>query len=121
MSTSFLRFGLVGGIGFVVDGGGTWLLAHLGVPPLLARVPPLLAAIVVTWLLNRTLTFKVDKPKSRAELMRYATVALSSALMNFLLYSAFVFAGMPPLLAVAAATILLLLYSFFAYRRMVFR
>lgn len=121
MNARFLRFVVVGGIGFVVDGGGTWLLAHLGVPPLLARVPPLLAAIVVTWLLNRTLTFNVDQPKSGAELMRYATVALSSAVMNFLLYSGLVLAGLPPLLAVATATLLLLLYSFFAYRRLVFQ
>jgi putative flippase GtrA len=121
MNTAFLRFVVVGGIGFVVDGGGTWLLAHLGVPPVLARIPPLLAAIIVTWLLNRTLTFRVDKPKSRAELTRYTTVALSSALMNFFLYSGFVLAGVHPLIAVAMATVLLLLYSFFAYRRLVFR
>ena len=121
MSAEFIRFVIVGVIGFVVDGGGTWVLAHLGLPPVAARIPPLLTAIVVTWLLNRSLTFRTDRPKSRAELMRYATVALSSALFNFALYSGLVLLGVPVLIAVAIATGLLMLYSFFAYRNVVFR
>lgn len=121
MNTEFLRFVGVGVVGFAVDGGGTWLLTRLGLPPIEARIAPLLTAIVVTWLLNRTLTFNVDKPKTRAELMRYATVALSSAFLNFVLYSALVLFGVHPLIAVAIATLVLTLYSFMAYRRMVFR
>lgn len=121
MKSEFVRFVVVGVLGFVVDGGGTALLVYLGVHPLLARIPALLAAIVVTWLLNRSLTFKVDKPKSRVELLRYAAVALSSALMNFLLYGGLVLAGLQPFFAVAVATVVLLLYSFLAYRRLVFR
>ena len=121
MSREFLRFVIVGVIGFVVDGGGTWALTRAGLPPIAARVPPLLTAIVVTWLLNRSVTFNVDKPRSRAELLRYATVALSSAFFNFVLYGALVLVGVPPLVAVALATLVLTLYSFLAYRRMVFR
>ena len=121
MSAEFIRFVIVGVIGFIVDGGGTWLLVHLGAPPVAARIGPLLLAIVVTWLLNRSLTFKVERPRSRAELLRYATVALSSAAMNFVLYSVLVLVGVHPLAAVTVATLVLLLYSFFAYRRMVFR
>lgn len=121
MTAAFVRFVGVGIVGFVVDGGGTWLLVRAGVPPVLARIGPLLTAIVVTWLLNRTLTFAVDRPKTRAELLRYATVALSSAAMNFVLYSVLVLWGLHPFLAVTVATIVLLLYSFTAYRRVVFR
>ena len=121
MKTEFIRFVGVGATGFVVDGGGTWLLTRLGLPPIEARVGPLLTAIVVTWLLNRSLTFNVEKPKSRAELMRYATVALSSAFLNLMLYSALVRVGVPPVIAVAVATLVLTLFSFLAYRRMVFR
>ncbi len=118
---AFVRFVVVGVLGFVVDGGGTWLLVRAGLPPLVARVPALASAIVVTWLLNRTLTFRVEAPKSRAELTRYAAVALSSAFFNFLLYGVLVSVGVPPFVAVALATIVLLLYSFVAYRRVVFR
>ena len=121
INTEFVRFVVVGIVGFVVDGGGTWALAHLGLPPIVARVPPLLTAIVVTWLLNRSLTFNVATPRSRAELLRYSTVALSSALFNFVIYSVLVLMGLHPLFAVALATLLLTVYSFFAYRKVVFR
>jgi putative flippase GtrA len=121
MSGEFIRFVVVGTIGFTVDGGITWLLVRAGVPPLVARIPALASAILVTWLLNRSLTFRVAAPKSRAELMRYVTVALSSAFLNFVVYGALVAIGVEPLLAVALATMLLLAYSFFAYRRVVFR
>lgn len=121
MTSKFVRFLFVGGIGFIVDAGGTLLLTQLGVSPILARVPSLLAAILVTWLFNRRLTFRVERPRSRAELMRYLTVAASSAGLNFLLYSAMVVVGIYPVVAVAVATVVLLLYSFFAYQHVVFR
>jgi putative flippase GtrA len=117
----FVRFLFVGGIGFLVDAGGTWLLVYAGLSPLVARVPAIVAAVCITWLLNRTLTFKVKAPRSSAELARYFTVAASSAAMNYLLYSILVFAGLHPVVAVAFATIALMLYSFFAYRHAVFR
>jgi putative flippase GtrA len=48
-------------------------------------------------------------------------VALSSALLNFLLYSALVLLGFHPIVALTISTLVLLLYSFFAYRHLVFR
>jgi len=121
MGFEFVRFVIVGGIGFGVDAGGTWLLVQAGLPPVGARIGPLLAAIVVTWLLNRSLTFRTSRPKSRAELMRYAAIALSSAALNFLLYSVLVLLGVPVLVAVAMASGVLMAYSFFAYRSVVFQ
>ncbi|MEO8936491.1 MAG: GtrA family protein [Burkholderiaceae bacterium] len=121
MSVEFIYFLFVGTIGFLVDGGGTSMLVHLGVLPIAARIGPLLLAIVVTWSLNRKLTFKVKRPRSRAELTRYLLVAMSSAVMNLLFYSALVTVGVASIAAVAVATLVLFLYSFFAYRRLVFR
>lgn len=117
----FARFVVVGAIGFVVDAGGTWALVHLGLSPIAARVPALASAIVVTWLLNRRHTYRVQKPKSGGELARYLAVAGTSALLNFLLYSALVTAGLHPVPAVAVSTCALLMFSFFAYRQVAFR
>lgn len=115
-----MRFGLVGAIGFLVDAGGTWSFVHLGFAPTIARIPALALSIGTTWLLNRSLTFRVPRSPRRSEWLRYGAVALSSALLNFLLYTALVLSGVPVLLAVATATGVLMFYSFCAYRTLVF-
>jgi putative flippase GtrA len=118
---AFAHFLIVGVIGFVVDAGLVFLLTSAGLSPLIARVPALAAAILTTWLLNRSITFRVAAPRSRQELVRYTTVALSSAALNFAFYAGLVAIGMWPVAAVAVSTICLLFYSFIAYRHYAFR
>jgi putative flippase GtrA len=117
---AFGRFAIVGGLGFVVDSGGTALLVAAGVSPFVARIPAILAAMLTTWLLNRRLTFNVRRPKSTAELARYIAVASTSSVLNYLLYSVLVTMHLPPVVAVALATAPLVAASFFAYRHLVF-
>lgn len=121
LASTFGRFVFVGIIGFAVDAGGTWLLVRAGLPPLAARAPALAAAMLTTWLLHRRLTFNVEAPKTGREAARFFVVASTSALANYGLYSALVIAGVAPVLAVAFATVLLLVFSFMAYRIAVFR
>lgn len=118
---AFLRFLVVGAIGFVVDAGLVFVLTAAGLSAFVARVPALAAAILATWLLNRTVTFRVAAPRSREELTRYTVVALSSAALNYALYAGLVALGMWPVAAVALATICLLFYNFIGYRRYAFR
>jgi putative flippase GtrA len=121
LKSQFLRFVFVGCLGFAVDAGVVLVLSTMGVSPVLARIPSLAAAILTTWLLNRTLTFRIDTPKSKDEVVRYVLVALSSATLNFLLYTLLVLLGIWPISAVAVSTIALMFYSFFFYRRFAFR
>lgn len=116
MKGEAVRFLVVGGIGFVVDAGLVYVLSHLGISPIVARIPAIGTAILVTWILNRRLTFEVKRPGSTRELLRYLGVATVSALLNFALYSALVTAGVRPVIAVAAATVALVAFSFFGYR-----
>jgi putative flippase GtrA len=121
LKSEFFRFVVVGCLGFVLDAGVVFVLSEAGVSAVLARIPALAAAIFTTWILNRTLTFRVNAPKSRGEIVRYIAVALSSAALNFLLYAALVvMMGVWPVIAVAVSTIALLLYSFFGYQRFAF-
>jgi putative flippase GtrA len=54
----FLRFLLVGTVGFAVDAAILLLLIHIGgMSRLWARIPSFLAAVTVTWLLHRNFTF----------------------------------------------------------------
>jgi len=54
----FIRFTLVGGIGFVVDAGLLRLLLMAGFGYYGGRVVSFLAAATTTWLLNRSFTFR---------------------------------------------------------------
>ena len=58
----FLRFGIVGGIGFVVDAGLLWLLLKFGFGYYGGRLISFLAAATTTWILNRSFTFRREGP-----------------------------------------------------------
>jgi putative flippase GtrA len=120
MNRSFSRFLIVGAAGFIVDSGITLAISHAGVSPILARVPAIAFAIYTTWLLNRRFTFEVETEKNVSEAIRYITVALTSALLNYLLYCILVNAGFWPPAAIAVATGVLAVASFYAYRRIAF-
>lgn len=89
-----LRFGFVGGVGFVVDAAVLTLLVEwLGWPLLFARLLSFACASFVTWLLNRMLVFgdrRRTGPQaghgSRAEYLRYMAVQTTGALTNLLVF-----------------------------------
>lgn len=119
----FLRFALVGGAGFLVDAGLLAALHHgAGLDPFAARVFSIAAAALATWRLNRRLTFGPSGAGQATEALRYAMVAILNAALNYALYAlALVFRpGLPPLIAVIAATLLAMAFSYFAYSRFVF-
>jgi putative flippase GtrA len=116
----FIRFLMVGGIGFGIDAGLTWLLIQLTVAPWLARVPALLVAMTFTWLANRSFTYRVRNARTADEAMRYALVASITAVINYSIYVALVRYGVWPVGAVALATLVQAVASFQLYRRVVF-
>ena len=83
-----LRYGIVGGLGFVVDAGLLYALATGGANLYVARTASFAVALTVTWVLNRTWTFE---QRGRAGVGRsylgYAAVQLLGALANFLIYA----------------------------------
>lgn len=118
-----LRFVVAGGIGFIADAAMLALL--LAVTPLgvfAARLGSIAFALSVTWLVNRTFTFG---PSSRALAMegaRYGGVGIATSVANYLLYSALLlaFPAMPPLAALALASLVAMVLSFLGYSRLVF-
>lgn len=117
----FIRFLIVGGAGFCIDAGLTYLLIQLTFAPWLARIPAIALAMVFTWLANRYFTYQVKRVRSASEAVRYAIVALCMALLNYLIYVVLVWYGVWPLAAVTLATACQTLLSFHAYRHFVFR
>lgn len=83
-----LRFGAVGAVGFVVDGGLLWALTAHGMDAYVARAISFPVAVVVTWLLNRNWTFRATRAGSRRrQFGRYLGVQITGSLTNYAVYA----------------------------------
>jgi putative flippase GtrA len=120
----FALFGAVGVIGFIVDALTlTVMMKVFGLGPVVARVFSIAAAMGATWLLNRRYTFAVRSAPKADEAARYAAVKLSGQVANFGIYTVILLAGPDwagPYIALAAATILVMLLNFTMLSRFVF-
>lgn len=119
----FLRFCLVGGLGFVIDAGVTLAMTWaVGASALVARVPAFLIAATATWLLHARFTF--SKPQRASSWLRYVLLTAVGALINLVTYLAWLeMTGIRPLqvvLGVAAGSAVALTFNFFASRRWIF-
>ncbi|ROP43614.1 GtrA family protein [Pseudokineococcus lusitanus] len=129
-SAEVLRFLVVGGTGFVVD-VGLFTLLRLGPldgHPLTAKVLSTAAAVVVTWLGNRTWTWgHRARASTRRELALYVAASVGGMLVALAcLYVSHYVLGFRSVLAdnVAANGVGLVLgtaFRFVAYRTVVFR
>lgn len=117
------RFGLVGGIGFVVDAGLTTTLIHAGLDPFSARVVAIAFAMLVTWRLNRAITFGASDTSQKSEGVRYFAVALAAAAVNYAAYAAFMLIcpALMPAIAVALATGVSMVVSYLGFSRFAFK
>lgn len=121
------RFAIIGGIGFVVDGGILTVLNSLfGLNPLLARALSFPIAVTVTWYLNRHRTFSERKSRRAAfEWSRYAALNGIGALLNlgvfFWLINRFNTLADTPLLPLAMGASIALVFNFLTAKHLVFR
>src|SRR5262245_26090424 len=83
-----LRFLGVGGIGLVTDIGMFTLALMNGVHPLAARVMSLAIATLVTWRLNRALTFDRSGHHQGEEAMRYLAVTAAAQGSSYVVFAA---------------------------------
>ncbi len=119
-----VRFGIVGTAGFVIDAALLWLLLEttpLG--PFLARATAIAVALVATWYLNRSFTFGASRRSLAVEGFRYGSVGITSAVVNYLIYSGLLLSLpiLQPLAALVIASIAAMAFSFVGYSRFVFR
>jgi putative flippase GtrA len=84
----FFFFGISGVIGFLVDTSVLYLLrGYWG--PFIARGFSFFAAVFVTWLFNRAITFKKKRSgmKPQNEFLSYFLLMLGGGVINYGLYS----------------------------------
>jgi putative flippase GtrA len=123
-ATQFIRFGLVGGTGFLLDAGLLMILHDgLGLDPFTARLISISVSAFTTWRLNRGLTFGASERPQAEEAVRYAAVAIAAAGFNYLVYALalIVSPSIPPIAALIGATIAAMGLSYAGYSRFVFQ
>ena len=84
----FFKFGIVGGIGVVIDFGFTWLLKEkLKTHKYLANSVGFMLAASSNWILNRIWTFKNDDPDMLLQYGKFIGVSVVGLLIhNFIVY-----------------------------------
>ncbi len=86
-----VRFGLVGGVGFIVNVAVYALFVHsVGVDYHVANVVAWLVAVINNFLLNRHWTFDASGGKARSQAIRFLLVSLVAEGFSLLLLTVFV-------------------------------
>lgn len=89
--SKFLRFAVVGTIGFLVDTGTLLVLVHLfGLSPLSGRVLSFIVAATTTFLLNHRFTFRLDEGVSVRRWIYYVMTTAFGACINLGVYGAWI-------------------------------
>jgi putative flippase GtrA len=90
--SKFRHFGgfvLAGLMAFATDAGVTKLLmATTALSPFAARPIAILLAMLVSWGLNRTITFAETRPPSWFEFTKFAVASFGGQLVNYLVFAA---------------------------------
>ncbi|RAX39436.1 GtrA family protein [Rhizobium tropici] len=118
------RFLIAGSVGFVVDAGVLHLLLWFTpFGPFVGRAISIPSALLATWFINRNFTFGRSDRSLAAEGFRYGSVGLTSALLNYALFSSLLMAepALRPIIALTLASAAATAFSFFGYSRFVFR
>ncbi|CAG9175528.1 hypothetical protein LMG23992_02981 [Cupriavidus laharis] len=122
--SQFLRFGVVGVLGFIVNAGLVEALARDG-RPFLAQMLAFPVAATVTWWLNRRYTFGASGRAMHHEWLHYVFANLLGWAVNNGVYVALVLclplAYKHPSIAVAAGSVAGMFLNFGASKLLVFR
>ncbi|MFD1109304.1 GtrA family protein [Pseudoroseomonas ludipueritiae] len=121
----FLRFGVVGTLGFLVDTAMLYAALSLGTGLYLGRVISYVAAASTNWALNRAWTFRqADRSRRSRQWTMFLLVNLLGFAINYgtyiLLVTYWPVASRHPVVAVAAGAIAGLGGNFLLSRRFVF-
>jgi putative flippase GtrA len=118
-----VRFGLVGGVGFVVNLAVYALLVHVvSLQYLLASIPAWLVAVLNNFLLNRHWTFDARHDRARAQAVRFLLVSLAAEAFSLVLLRLFVHdAGLAKVPAQALAVALSMPLNFLGNKLWSFR
>ena len=126
IALQFFKFGVVGGVGFVVDGAMLYIgIGALGLGRVEAGFFSFPFAVTATWIGNRRFTFSDAPPMPAArQLAKFAAVCAVGLVFNrgtySLLVSTIPFVYDYPIIGLLAGTGVSMFFNFFASRKHVF-
>jgi putative flippase GtrA len=122
-----LRFGIVGGVGFLVDAGVLSVMLAWSLDPYSGRVVSFLVAATMTWILNRSFTFRRESPSAAhpaGEWLAYLGLMVIGGVVNYGTYALAVALLEPvrqhPVIGVALGSIAGMAINFWTSKTMVF-
>ena len=122
---SFIRFGMVGALGFCWDTGTVYLLrGHTNL--YIAGTCGFLVAATANWAANRLWTFRHhEHDAAHVQWARFIAANAIGFVFNrgvfFALVARFAFANQQPVIAIIAGTLAGLVFNYFLSKRFVFR
>ena len=118
---AFLRFCVVGTVGFLTDLLLLYAVMWLGPGAIVARFISAFVALAVTWQLNRRLTFGATERSSLKEGGQYYLVNGIGFGVNMAIYVALIFSGFLPAMALVIASICAMAFNYSGNKYWVFR
>jgi putative flippase GtrA len=117
-------FVLAGLLAFAADAAILEVLVRAAeLSPFLARPVGISVGMVVSWLVNRRVTFDVRTRPTVAEFLHFAAVSWTAQLFNYLIFAAIlaVWPATPPFIALVVASAISMFSSYSGFRYVVFR
>jgi putative flippase GtrA len=129
MLRQFIKFGMVGIIGFFVDSYALYgFMDFLGLDLYVGRLASYLVAATATWALNRIFTFQSSKGNYSNKRKQWGKFLLVNSIGGFVNYGVYAFLVSIyavftsfPVLAIAVGSISGLFFNFFLSRKIVFQ
>lgn len=119
-------FGISGVIGLLVDIAVLYAIKGL-LGPYVGRLVSFFAAVLATWLVNRSVTFS-QRPSGlslMSEFVRYVVLMIGGGLVNYAVFAFLVYqfsaVNEQPVWGVAAGSIVGMGFNFLSSRKMIFR
>jgi len=86
ITKEFVRFSIVGVIALIFETFLIFILYKVGIDPQYGRIISIPLAILLTWYLNRTFTFKNKNPKKLKQYGKYLFVIMFGISINYSVY-----------------------------------
>lgn len=116
-------FVLGGVLALCTDAAVMEILRHVfGLDPYLARLPGIATAMVVSWLVNRTITFAATYPPTFREFAKFAAVSWVAQAVNYAVFATILLVRPQtwPVVALLAAVFVAMFVSYAGFRFGVF-